>query len=255
MTTCRSLSLLALAALALAGAGCAAGPRPVSRATLLSDAPRAGDTGCRVSARPAELPAAEALVDVAALNADVAKVWAASGRPAGYVLFSMRYDRDGTNVRRAVLESSASPALADTLQKLVFAHRRRAAPADGEWAVRLRLDLGAAPAVRVGRHEVCRPAPRDLDRRMAGIGYDVRNRFYASAPTTPTAADPQMVWVRVRLDARGNVTEARIERSLVRAPNWEARVLSYVRTLSFVPATEDGYPVPGETSIPISARI
>jgi hypothetical protein len=252
MHTCRRISLLALTALALAAAGCAAGPRPVSRQSLLSDAPRSRESRCGVSARPERLPAAGELVEVEALRAEAARLWSEAGRPAGYVLFSLRYDANGTNVRRAVLETSAPAALADTLRKLVFAHRRRAAPAEGEWAVRLRVDLGPQPVLRVGRHEVCTPAPRDLDRRMAGAGFDVRGRYFA---TTPTAADPTLAWVRVRLDAHGNVTDARIERGMLSSRTWETRVLSYVRALSFVPAMEDGYPVPGETSIPVSTRI
>jgi hypothetical protein len=56
--------------------------------------------------------------------------------------------------------------------------------------------------------------------------------------------------VRVALDAGGHVTEARLERTVSRG-SWENRVLSYVRAISFVPATEDGWPVPAQLMFPL----
>lgn len=246
MTTRRAALLVALAA---ATAACATA-RPAPRASLLSDSPPAYDRSCSVADAPAELPEPEALVDAAALRADAARLWNAAGRPAGHVLFSLRYDPQGVNIRRAVIEHSVSGALADSLQALVFAHRRETTPAPGEWGVRLRVDLGETPALRVGRREVCRPAPRDVRPRLANVGFDVRDG-YASMFTQPSMSDMSLVWVRVRLDERGFVTDARIERSLVRGQSTEMRLLNYVRTLTFHPAREDGYPVPGEASFPI----
>lgn len=225
-----------------------------SRAELLSDAPpRPLDRACRVSAEPRVLPSVDQLVDSAALAAAVAEVWRAAGRPAGHVLLGMRYSEDGTNVRRDVIEHRVGDALADTLQKLAFAHRRRAEPGDREWSVRLRMDLGEAPALRVGRTEVCSPQPRNPSEAGFGNGAgaawgDVRNAF-----ATPSAADaytPNTVWVRVALDSRGNVTDVRVERSLSRV-GWESRLLNYVRSISFIPAMEDGYPVPAQLSLPL----
>ena len=249
MHTSRLAPPVLLAGLAAALAACAGTPPAASRATLLSEARHpALDRGCRVAAKHEELPAPEALVDAAALRADAARLWSAAGRPAGYALFSLRYDRDGTNVRRALIEHDLPPEMADSLQALVFAHRKTAAPAKEEWGVRLRVDLGEESALRVGRREVCAPAPRDWAGRVAGTSFDVRDRFLASFGP-PSAADLNTVWVRVRLDARGYVTEARVERGMTRGMA-ESRLLNYVRTLVFVPATEDGYPVAGETSLP-----
>lgn len=224
-------------------------------ASLLSDAaPRPLDRACRVASAPAALPAADALVDSAALAAAAADAWRAAGRPAGHVLLALRYDREGINVRRDVIEHRVGDALADSLQALVFAHRRRAAPADGEWSVRLRMDLGEAPALRVGRAQVC--APRLRGGTESGFGTaaaaggwgDVRDAFVP--PGLSELYDPATVWVRVALDSRGNVTDARLERSVGRR-TYEMRVLNYVRTISFIPAMEDGYPVPGQLSMPL----
>jgi TonB family protein len=245
--------LLALAAALLALPGCSAvADNAPSRAALLSDAPTPPGRPCRVSPEPAELPAAAALVDSAGLTAAAAELWRAAGAPRGHALFAMGYDQDGLNVRRDLLEHRLPPELADSLQKLVFAHRRTVAAAAREWGVRLRMDLAEQPVLRVGRRELCAAQPRD--RRVTGYGPfsgatlgDVRDR-----EATPGLALPGSgtVWVRVVLDAGGNVTEARLERALTRSA-WEWRVLNYVRAISFVPATEDGRPVATQLSFPL----
>lgn len=223
---------------------------------LLSDAPRRMPERayCRVSGHPQALPSADALVDSAAFTAAAAELWRAAGQPAGHVLLGLRFDPDGLNVRRDVIEHRLPEALADTLQKLAFAHRRRVQPADAEWSARLRLDLGETPRLRVGRTEICAPRLRSgpgggMGSTFMGNGWgDGRGAFAQLAVSE--VADPSTIWVRVALDARGNVTEARVERSLGRRMN-EMRVLNYLRTISFVPATEDGYPVPGQLSMPL----
>lgn len=225
------------------------------RESLLSDASRRPvDRTCRVAVAPAALPSADALVDSAALAAAVADAWRGAGRPAGHVLLALRYDREGLNVRRDVIEHRVGDALASSLQALVFAHRRRAAPADGEWSVRLRVDLGEAPRMRVGRTEVCAPRLRGgaeggFGVAPAGSGWGDARDAYA-LPAVAEMYDPATVWVRVALDSRGNVTDARLERGLGRR-TYEMRVLNYVRTISFIPAMEDGYPVPGQVSVPL----
>lgn len=239
---------LALLAAALALPACTAlrSGTPTERAALLSNAPLPMDRTCRVAVDPLELPSAAVLVDSAALAAAVAEVWRQAGSPAGHVLIGMRYDERGVNVRRAVIERHVPPALADTLQKLVFAYRRALPPAEREWGVRLRMDLGEQPVMRVGRSLVCAPRARDpaagFGNSMAGASFgDVRQ----SAPSPGLAESSGAVWVRVVLDAGGNVTDARVERTAIRAAA-EQQVLRYVRNISFIPATEDGYPVPGQ---------
>lgn len=253
LPTRRLLPLAAVAAAALAACA-SAGPSPAlyaSRGALLSEAPPRRERACRVADRPADLPAAAALVDADALARDVAALWAGTGLPesGGYVLLSMRYDRQGVNVRRAVLEANVADAVADSVQALVFAHRRSVAPSAGEWGVRLRVDLGPAPVLRVGRHEACGPAPVTRTFRLGGDDpIDLRG-----SDVPQTMAEGGVVWVRVWLDPRGQVTDARVERALLRQTQ-EARLLSYVRMLSFTPATEDGYPVPGQASLPLRVR-
>lgn len=248
MTNGRSL-VLAAALLVLPACSARAGGAP-TRAALLSDAPSSPGRPCRASPEPAHLPSVASLVDSAALSTAAAQAWRAAGAPRGHALFAMAYDRDGLNVRRDLLEHRLPQQLADSLQKLVFAHRRTTAAAERDWGVRLRLDLAAQPVMRVGRRELCAAQPRD--RRVAGpfggasLG-DVRDR--EATPGLPLPGNGT-VWVRVALDAGGNVTEARLERSLARGA-WEWRVLSYVRAISFIPATEDGWPVPSQLTFPL----
>jgi TonB family protein len=243
MTYRRPLLLAAL----LGCAACASTPG-AGRASLLSDAP-APPPGrdCHPSEFPQALPAASALVDSAALSAAAVEVWRQAGSPRGHALLAMGYDVHGLNVRRDLIEHRLPAPLADTLQALVFAHRRTVAGAAQEWGVRLRMDLGGeTPVLRVGRREVCAAQPRD--NTVAGFGTfagttfgDVRDRSdeWGALP----AGGGGTVWVRVALDAGGNVTDARVERTMIRLTS-EHRLLRYVRALAFVPATEDGWPVP-----------
>ena len=144
---------LVLVAALLALPACATG-NATGRSALLSDAPTVPGRLCRVSAEPAELPSVDALVDSAALSAAAVQVWRAAGAPRGHALFAMGFDREGLNVRRDLLEHRLPQEMADSLQKLVFAHRRTVAQAEHEWGVRLRMDVGEQPVLRVGRREL-----------------------------------------------------------------------------------------------------
>jgi hypothetical protein len=251
MTHPRSL-LMPAALLAYAACATLPGAAP-DRTTLLSDASAPLGRPCVPSAYPARLPTASEVVDSAALTTAASALWRRAGSPRGHVLLAMAWDADGMNVRRDLIEHRLPPALADTLQRLVFEHRRDVDPSERGWGVRLRMDLGGEqPVLRVGRRELCSAQPRDA--AVAGYGAfggatfgDVRERTAAAGVLPATGGT---VWVRVALDAGGNVTQARLERTMARG-SWENRVLSYVRAISFLPATEDGLPVPAELMFPL----
>jgi len=241
----RSASLSVAAAALVAAAGCAHIPPGSSP---LDEEPMASNARCSAARQPEQLPQPEGLVD-ADFRAEAGRLWAAAGRPAGHVVFSIRHDPEGVQVRRAVIESTVPDALADSLQALVFAHRKQAAAARSEWGVRLRVDLGETVALAVGRRMECAPRPRG-DLRMAQDPFDIRERGLSA--TTLSATDPALVWVHVRLDASGRVTDAVLARG-VRRGMWEQRLLSFVRTMAFYPAVEDGFPVPGELTFRMRA--
>jgi hypothetical protein len=201
-----------------------------------------------VAAEPAQLPAAAELVDEQAFDAAAQKLWEGAGKPHGYVLFSVRHSPDGAQVRRAVIESSLPEGMADSLQKLVFAYRRQAPASRDEWGVRMRVDMGQPVALRIGRRESCNPQPRNWEYRTANNPFDAREQSPWGSGTA-VMTDPSVVWVHVQLNERGTVTDARVERSIVRIS--EQTLLTYVRSMAFIPATEDGYPVPGELTLPV----
>jgi len=227
-----------LAALLTTLAACSASSAPV-------DGPRPSGQdarACRAEPAPTVLPAAEALVDAGALGGAATQLWRASGAPRGHVLFTLLYDRAGTNVRRDVIEHSVTDEVADSLQRLVFAYVRRAGPARGEWGVRFRVELGEEPRFAVARRELCTPVHSADRLALGGPGAD----------RTPgsMAVNRDLVWVRVKLDATGLVTDARVERGALLDVS-EARLLTHVRTMAFLPALADGRPVAGETTIPV----
>lgn len=245
MRTSPPLRLLAPAALLAALGGCAAlGMRSVPPdPSLLTESRAARPRECRPVEVPAELPRPEHLVDTAALDAAVAELREAGLPLRGHLLLSMGYAPDGTNVRRAVIEHTLRPRAADSLQQLVFAHRRALPRGPAEWGVRLRLDLDGQVRYRVGRREVC--APRVTDPLVLDGSTGTMDR------RPPTAGAYQTVWVRIHVDELGRVTDARVERGMVRRGPLELLLMNHVRSLSFEPAREDGRPVPIQLSLPV----
>lgn len=243
--------LLPLFAAALMAVSACAGAQ--GGTAVPGDGPGRPQRTCQAAREPRELPAAAALVDSAGLVNAAAVAWRHAGRPTGPVVFSLRYDPHGLNVRRQVIEHRVGPVLADSLQALAYAHRRTTPPADREWGVRLRMELGEQPALKVERSVVCPPALRDPGMgpfsAAANRGWgDVRD----SSPA-PSVGSGGTVWLRVSLDAAGNVVGVRVERAGVLRGS-DAHLLAAVRILDFAPATEDGQPVPGEITIPYRVR-
>jgi hypothetical protein len=251
----RSLSRIGAALLGtvvLAFAGCASAPKtsPEARsAELLSSRPSPMGRVCRTIEFPAQLPAAGELLDMEPLAADLAELRGALG-DTSYALFSMRYDKFGTNIRRAVIEHNLGAALADSVQKLVFKHRQTLPESDGEWGVRMRIGLGpSAPKLEVGRQEICAPRPRDSHLAMA-----MENTFGASTRYRSGYRE-STVWVRLLVSPQGTVSGASIERGLIPTLGIEQRIFDHVRGFFFEPALEDGHPVSGSISVPVVVRL
>jgi hypothetical protein len=195
---------------------------------------------------PEALPQPGELVDAEAFRAAAARLWVRAGRPAGHVLFTVRHDAEGVQVRRAVVESTVPAALADSLQALVFAHRRVTPRAPEEWGVRLRVELAEEMAMTVGRRRLCAPRARE-EERITANPFDIRERGLSSPAARPLT-DSSIAWVRVHVDARGRVVDAAVERGVRRGLS-EQRVLNQARSLAFYPALDDGYPIPSVTTV------
>lgn len=243
------LAPLSLMLLGLAGCASRATMTPEMRAAaLLSSSPPPAGRACHVVETPAQLPRAEQLVDVAGLAADIAALGPTGEDGVGYMLISMAYDRFGTNIRRAVIEHNLRPSVADSIQSLVFEHRRTVEESDIDWGVRMRIELTDPLEFATGRQEYCTPRPRDAALAQAiemPLGTSTRYRG---------GYRERRIWVRLQINPRGNVTGAWIERGVVSDRSLEYRVYDYVRSLFFEPALEDGRAVSGTISIPLVVR-
>jgi TonB family protein len=215
------------------------------REALLSERATTLDRQCEVSPLPARLPAADVLVDSAALRRDVRSAKREQDR--GYVLLSLAYDTTGLNIRRAVIEHSVRPMLADSVQRLVFQHRREL-DEDEAIGVRLRIDVGEEVGMRVGRQELCPPVPLDPALETALVHFRSTGTRYRGGQRERT------VWVRTYVNANGTVTASRVERGGVGGVDFERSIFDFVRRYSFRPATIDGMPVAGEILIPVRIR-
>jgi TonB family protein len=240
------LPAVVLLASALAAACATGGPPPSS---LLSDEKHPAPKQCAPAADPAVLPDPAALVDTAVFRNIARQLWMHAGRPDGYVLIALRHSPDGAQVYRAAIETTAPAGITDSLAMLAFAARRETPQAPREWGVRLRVDLGDPVRLRVGRRLACEARPREWAYRTAGSPFDIRDS--QGSWSTSILTDPGIVWVRVKVDASGTVTDATVDRSYLRGGAWQSQLLNYVRSMAFDPATEDGYPVASEIVVPV----
>jgi hypothetical protein len=244
------LAAILLATL-LTAAGCAPAHTvtPAERASaLLSSQPPPPGRVCRIDPTPDVLPPVDLLLDTRALTDDLAALPLEGREASGYAILSMGYDPFGSNIRRVMIENDLRAETADSIQKLVFHHRRTVGRAEREWGVRLRIDLDDPARLTVGRQERCAPRPRDSLMALAmetTFGSGVRNRGGYREST---------VWVRLMINPSGSVAGAAVERGLVSGVGMEQRIFDYVRSLFFDPALEDGQPVPGMVSVPLVLR-
>jgi hypothetical protein len=237
--------------LLLVVAGCVSVPRqsPEARAVeLLSASPPPPGRTCQISPLPETLPSPEQLVEVDALRADLGAYLGERQIGPGFVLMSMGYDRFGSNIRRVVIEHDVGTAAADSIQRLVFKHRRTLDEAERDWGVRLRIGVDEAMRLEVGRSEVCAPRPRDAGLAMAmeqtmGAGTRFRGGIREST-----------IWVRLLVNPQGQVMGATVERGIVGGALMEQRIIDHVRSFFFEPALNDGDPVSGYVSIPLVVR-
>ncbi|HEX6040193.1 hypothetical protein, partial [Longimicrobium sp.] len=194
--------LLAAGLLALGGCAVLPPSRSASQLVEFSDLrqPDGQIRPCAAAEQPRALPAANGVVDSAALVARLASL------PSGSAVYSVLFSGDST-VERSIrlydgaddLSSGADAAVTELLRPQ-GARRER-------WGVQLRVTGGAAPAVRVGRQEYCpvlayRPAP--LTGRVSIItGEEGKNMF-----TDGEMAGFALRSSRIRVTARGEVVDA-----------------------------------------------
>jgi hypothetical protein len=247
----RTLVLASILGAALTG--CRTGPsaRPVHTGDLLTEQEHhRARAGCVVAQAPDALPPADVVVDSSQLVDALERYRADHAERDGYAVLSIAFDRNGYNVRRQIIEHNLPHRMADTLQKLVFEHRRSVAEGD-PWGVRLRIDVGDPISLRLGRQVLCAPRPRQLPPgifTMDGIErWDVQRQD--PGVTLPSTS----MHVRVLIDEAGRVVDAEPLMGLldVRAQN---ELYVALRGAVFEPALEDGIPVPGTMTLRIRGR-
>jgi hypothetical protein len=243
------LSLLSVSGLLLLLNACGLSQtRTADRSELLLSATPPRSAACRAEPEPALLPAASAIVDSARLAAAVAGLRDADPPAAGYVLLTLAFDADGTNIRRDLIEHSTRPAVADSMQRLVFAARQQAQAAEAEWGVRLRVDLADPVALRVGRREFCPPVARDRQ---------IEEAIHSIAPAGVRHRGlrrERIIRMRARVSEAGTITSAHVARGELRGSSLEREIAIHLRQFLFNPATLDGVPTSAWVEIPVRVR-
>jgi hypothetical protein len=241
----------AAALLALALGGCATHASSAGDAQLAAFPQLQGLEGrprpCRPAEAPRVLPAANAVVDSAALVAGLASLG------EGTAVYSLLFAADGSVLRAAPIGRSGGLAADGALAESV----RRQGAAGERWGVQLRVTGGARPSLRVGRQEHCpvvatlmHPATAagalesSLDRAAWTAGATGvapgDGPFLAPTGLTPTAADYVATPIRkarFTLTAQGEVVN----------PSGDAAKLRRLSLHRLEPALIDRIPV--ETTI------
>jgi hypothetical protein len=207
--------------------------------------PRTASAGCHSESFPETLPTPDLLVDTAALSADISAVASAHDGMSGFVVLSMGYQRDGINMRRAVIEHELTPQQADSIQKLVFAHRKRLPESEHEWGARLRIDIDGGVAFGVDRREYCAPRPRDPEIESAMRG------FMSTGVRFRGGRREEIVLLRTLIHPAGYVESVTIVRGGISGSMLERDLLVYMQQFAFSPATIDGFPTRGHVNVPV----
>jgi hypothetical protein len=188
------------------------------------------------------------VLDEKRLAREVRELLDAGERSAGEVLLTLEFDPEGLNTRRAVLAHDLSPALADSVQKLVFAALDPGPAVGRDWGVRLRIS--AAPEVRLALEprDYCPPQPFSA-RLEAAI-----REFHATGGRFRPGRRERVVLVEVTVSSTGYVIRSRLLRGAVLDGGIEQALTEHLRQFAFRPATIDGYPVRGTLLIPVRVR-
>lgn len=241
---CRGRAGLTLALVA-ATAACGANAAPVPGAATEMAVRSAYQ--CVPEAFPGQM-SPEAIMDVPELTGSVRQLLATARQDTGEVLLTLSFDADGQNTRRDVIHHSVLPAVADSVQKLVFASMGRAPEVEREWGARLRIKAGQEVRMALEPREYCPPRPRNqrVETAMAEfVGSGIRYR---------SGQRERVVLLTVEVHPAGYVERAWVARGAPSGGSLERELNEYARQFSFYPASLDGYPVRGEVSVPVRLR-
>lgn len=233
-----------------AAAGCGSSGRGLGTPDPAETIRQIGE--CAPERSEESIPPVDAMLDTTTLNAALRDLreelpWV-TDELKGQVLLSLEFLPDGTNVGRTVIDHDVSPPAADSIQKLVFASRATAPPADEWWGARVRIDLADEIAYTVSPRVYCPPRPRDLEIEAAMSG------FLGTGMRTGPNRGTRTVLLNVLVHPVGYVESAKIVRGAGTGSSLEQRLENFIRGFTFDPATVDGTPVYGEIVVPVRVR-
>jgi hypothetical protein len=221
------------------------GQRPPDRAAQVLSAVPPPSTRCMAERLPAELPAANVVVDSALIAGFLETLARADSAPSGYVLITLTFDEEGLSTRRAVIEHSTTALVADTIQRMMFSARRQVDPSDAEWGVRLRLDLADSFRMQVGRREFCPPVAQKRELAEAIEGFNPVGIRYRGG------VRERVLHMRALVDENGTITTAHIERGDLRGSSLERNIVRHLQQYLFEPAKVDGFDTSAWITIPV----
>jgi hypothetical protein len=244
---CLRAAVLGGALVALGACGLHRGYPPERAEALLTETePRS--LACAPESYPEELPNVASVVDSAALQGWVQGLIRQDQPPTGYVLLTLEFDPAGVNVRRDLIEHNTPPAVADSVQRLVFAARVQAPESERTWGVRLRIDLEEPAVMRTGRREYCPPIARDASL------YRLMQSYNPPGVRFRRGMRERTIFMRVRINPYGGVSSAHVARGDLSGGSLERDIAQFLRQFFFNPATVDGVPTSGWVEIPVRVR-
>jgi TonB family protein len=211
--------------------------------------PQAGQR-CELSDAPRQLPSVDQVVDSAALARDLA------GAPAGgYGLFTVGFDTlgmaDTVRLSGGDLADGARTAWYGAVTRRMrnrtpfpAATGRRGRPQG--WAVLLRVDAGASPAMRVGRSEECAPVLVNATALQAHMQQQFARLNWGST----IQQRPSRVMLEFVVDSMGMVRDARVATS-TGLPGVEELALQLIRLARFQPVIVNRQPIAVVVKMPI----
>lgn len=237
----KALAVAFAAGLAACGANAAPVPGPATEMAVRSA------YQCVPEAFPAQMSPG-VIVDVPRLTNGVRELLAAAQADTGQVVLTLAFEPDGQNTRRDVIAHSVAPAVADSVQKLVFASLAGAPAVDRHWGARLRIEAGEQVRLSLEPREYCPPRPRNhrVEAAMA--------EFVGSGLRYRNGTRERVVLLTVEVHPAGYVERAWVARGAPSGGSLERELYEYARQFSFYPASLDGYPVRGEVSMPVRLR-
>jgi hypothetical protein len=206
----------------------------------VADSAAAPRRGCTIAHDPEPLPGVDQLADSAMLDQRVTAF--AQQYPIRdntmFAVYSIAFDANGAVERVQAVDYMLPQGRAEELAVLVrsaLKPQRSGRP----WSVRLRLEPGATPKLRVGRSEVCPPA--------------MLVRFSVIAPAHYPLQSPAPMRARVQVGEDGRVRSLHmLHRS--GAPKLDQWVESRLAAGRYTPGLVDGVPVIGDVEISLPIR-